>query len=135
MNDPAEATEHMEAPHEFIKRYFRERTEQLKQEISLRAAYRAKYFTEDCLWDSRRESISRSESEEIVELTSSENEATIITQSAAPHQRLRYHLIRAGTRWSIDRVDIKLPIGDEWSTLEEMTKRLGVVVKGPAPGK
>jgi hypothetical protein len=122
---------HMETPEQFLKRYFQERTEQAKREIEQRAAYRAKYFTDDCIWDSRRDSINQSESEEITEIATSENAATVMTMtpSVVPYPRLRYHLIRAGDRWLIERVDMRLPTGDEWSNVQEMKDKFNALMR------
>ena len=94
---------------QFMREYFRERTETVRTEIARREPFRQKYYAADCHFDSRRESVAQSEVEDVLSITSRDTEAEVITTgfgSARSRWRLRYHLQSVGDRWIIKRADM-----------------------------
>src|ERR1700722_6286405 len=92
-------------PEEFIREYFRERTERIRAELVNREPFRKKFYASDCLFDSRRNDVEFSEGEEILEvLQSNAGKVQVITRKPpvlGRHLRARYHLKASGDAWLI----------------------------------
>lgn len=97
----------MQSAEEFMRVYFRSRTDQIKTEIQNRQSFRAEFFTDGCVWDSRKNEDTRSEAESIVSVSGTDSEAAVITQPASPFPKFRYHLRKETQRWLIRGVDIE----------------------------
>jgi hypothetical protein len=92
---------------QFMRQFFRERTETKKRILEMRRPFRQRFCDDECLWDSRRRVIERSESEAVVRVDQSENEVYVITSVAHPDQRLRYHIKEFGESWLIREVELE----------------------------
>ena len=101
----------MQSAEDFMKSFFLARTAEVQSELEARKQFRNKFFAEGCAWDSRRRSVERSESERIVEVSSSDTTAEVITREIDPFPRLRYHLERVRDSWLIQRVDVEFQKG------------------------
>jgi hypothetical protein len=97
----------MQSPEVFMSDYFRERTEQLKREIQDRMSFRAKFFTDDCVWDSRKDDLRRSECERVINVSDAGSKAEVITQPASPFPKFRYHLQTQLQSWLIKNVELE----------------------------
>jgi hypothetical protein len=90
---------------EFMREYFRERTERIRDELVRNKPFREKYYSSDCQFESRQNSIEWSEKEEIHEVVHSNNSEVQIITVKPPllgHQlRTRYHLKSFGDSWQI----------------------------------
>jgi hypothetical protein len=92
---------------EFMSEFFSMRTNIVRRELRDRLTFRQTFFSNCCLWDGRRRSVERSESEVITEISATDNEAVVITREVEPFPRLRYHLQAEGTRWRIWSVEVE----------------------------
>ena len=103
----------MQTPEEFMREYFRERTEVTRAEIARRQPFRQKFYLEDCKFDSRNGAIAQSEAEQILSVTSFEEGTEVITTGIGTDQRtwrLRYQLQAIGDLWLIKRVQMECGI-------------------------
>jgi len=94
----------------FMREFFNARTAEIKRELESRESFRRIFFSDDCTWDSRRDEVSRSESEEIVTVSmhdANNSRAAVVTQPMSPFPKLRYHLESKGENWAIRSVDIE----------------------------
>jgi len=95
----------MESAEQFMSVFFRARTADISRELRDREPFRHTFFAEGCIWDSRRRSVQRSDSEQVVEVSLSAKGAAVITREIYPFPRLRYHLLRLNDKWLIERVE------------------------------
>lgn len=103
----------MQTPEEFMRKYFRERTDVIRAEISRRQPFRQKFYFEDCAFDNRKGAIAQSEAEQILSVTSFEEGTEVITTGIGTEQRtwrLRYQLQAIGDHWLIKRVQMECGI-------------------------
>src|SRR5882762_3756884 len=92
--------------------YLRERTALLKEDVVRFAAFRRKFYAEDCRRDNREGILKESESETIINVSTTASEAEVITGVEDPKggiRRLRYRLRAANERWLINRLEIECP--------------------------
>jgi hypothetical protein len=97
----------MQSPEEFMNEYFQARAIEIERDIERRSAYRKKFFTEQCLWDSRKGEADRSRSETVLRVWYSDSTAYVITRNPRPLPELRYHLKRSGENWLIRCVEMR----------------------------
>lgn len=97
----------MQSVEEFMTCMFAARTETLKKEALVRLPYRRRYFSEECLWDSRMSSVEGSEAEKVLDIWVDESDAKVITSghSIIYSTELRYHLVRKDDSWLIRNVE------------------------------
>jgi hypothetical protein len=104
----------MQSVEEFMRQYFGERIADEKREQASRIPFRRKFHTDDCYWDSRAGQSEMMQSEMILNISTSDTEAAVVTTrdfSAVPggvHQ-LCYHLQASGDGWLIRDVDMWCP--------------------------
>jgi hypothetical protein len=89
----------MRAVADFMRGLFDARIAEEREILLKRAPYRQKFFTPDCLWDSRKFTLEMIESETVTSIEGSGLEATVITEyrvsvssTSAQINRRRYHL-------------------------------------------
>ncbi len=110
----------MQSAEDFMKSFFHARTAEVRRELEAHSPFRKMFFTDDCAWNSRRRSVERSESEAIVEVSTSGTEAEVITREIDPFPRLRYILQRKDDTWLIQRVDVEFQKG-KWTVYGDRT--------------
>lgn len=117
-----------------MRNFFAERTNAKRQVLEVHQTYRRQFYHADCLWDSRKEVLQRSEAERFVGSSLSETGAIVVT-SGAGLARERYHLGAGGRNWMIDKVqmecawcrgrgifkDCKFCDGSGWQSREHMS--------------
>jgi len=104
----------MQPAQEFMQEYLCERTAITTKELELLAPFRRKFYTDDCRRHGHVEKlpqiVKENESEKIVQVSSSETGAEVIT-GVETHdgdlQRLRYRLEARSESWLIQRVDLE----------------------------
>jgi hypothetical protein len=69
---------------EFMREYFMARIADAEREQRSRAAYRSKYYTPDCLFDSREGTVEMIKSEQIVGVTANGDGGEVITTVRNP---------------------------------------------------
>ena len=89
--------------------YFREHTLELKKEAEIHSAYRKRFFSPECDWDSNKLAIGWCEAEKIINMTPVDTGASVITAGFSPW-RLRYHLRPEGQGWLIWEVATECPM-------------------------
>jgi hypothetical protein len=96
---------------EFMLSYFKERSVIVREEMERRKPLRAAYFTDRCTWDSRRDCISRSEGEAVVDISVADDMAAVITSGGfgIGGQKLLYDLRFQSGRWLIENVQFECP--------------------------
>jgi len=101
---------------EFMHGLFSARIAEEKQILASRVLYREKYFTNDCLWDSREGTLEMIETETVSTVDEGDFEGTVITtfsssflKSDQQLQRRKYHLKRSGDGWRISLVEHQCP--------------------------
>jgi hypothetical protein len=89
----------MQSVADYMQELFDTRIAEEKTILANRASYRQKFFSADCLWDSRRFTLEMIESERIVSIEDLGSQTLVITEytaSASPPSartnRRRYHL-------------------------------------------
>lgn len=95
----------MQTVDEFMAEYFQARTSQLRSEEINRQPLRKRFFSKDCIWDSREGCVERSEREKVVSISTSGETTYIITDVPRPRPSLRYHLRQQDGVWQIVEVD------------------------------
>ena len=97
---------------DFMRELLDARIAEEKAILANRAPYRKKFFTSDCLWDSRRFTLEMNESERIVNVDDSGPQPTVITEYTAsvspPSARInrrRYQLKTNADSFLICRVE------------------------------
>ena len=93
---------------QFMTEHFRERTTVVKKAVEIHAAYRKRFYSPDCDWDSNEGSVQSSEAERIVNIVPIETGVHVMTLDYCPF-RLRYDLRPEGKSWLIWEVDVKCP--------------------------
>ena len=104
----------MESISTFMRRYFEARVADAEREMKDRMPFRGKFFTVDCVFDSRIRTLEILRSEEIENVDSVSS--TVITfsknsfkASASERQKKRYHLVAVDNNWLIRMVEIECP--------------------------
>ena len=133
----------MESPEDFMRAFFSQRTLQIKSELENLRSFRQRFYSHECLWDSRKGSIERSEAEIILHISTSEKGVCVITGATDPWPGLRYHLQKTKDGWLIHGVDGQCALcrgqsgntnchckGTGWLKEVDLLKRL----KGGYPG-
>jgi hypothetical protein len=95
----------MQTIEEFMTDFFRARSAQLEREREDRKAFRERFYSRDCSWDSRKGDVERSGRERVVSISRSEKGADVITEGTDPWPKVRYHLRSGGDGWVIEKVD------------------------------
>lgn len=91
---------------QFIYDCFQERTSALKRRLEIHQAYRRRFYRNECLWDSHRGVVEKSEGEKIVGVSLSDTETSVVTTGCTIY-RSRYRVIASGGSWSIQEVDME----------------------------
>ena len=100
----------MQTPEEFMREYLAARAAEEARELENRMPFRRKYFTEGCIWESRKGAMEGILSQVIESVEGSKNDVRVITrgkQQASWPRRLRYCLKRNGEAWLIQDVDLE----------------------------
>jgi hypothetical protein len=105
---------------QFIYDCFRERTATLKMVLEIRRDYRRRFYHSECLWDSRRGVVEKSESEKIVSVSPSEFGAAVVTTGDGIF-RSRYDVRLSGNSWVVREVDVECG-GKGWRSWKERAK-------------
>jgi hypothetical protein len=90
-----------------MREFFQARTADIRKELERRQPFRDQYFTPDCHYDSRAESIERSENETILRILDEGPKAMVFTEQVEPSPKLRYHLKQNEQRWLIECVNME----------------------------
>ena len=105
----------METITDFMNGFFACRNTEEELYLKSRESFRQKFYTNDCLWDSRFGTLEMNKSEAVVLVEESESEARVITnhrfqfRAVATEFRLRYHLELRNNNWIIRRVESECP--------------------------
>lgn len=99
----------VQAPEDFIQEFLVAHSAQIKRELADRAPFRRRFFSEDCLWDSREAAFEDSQAEAISGVSVSESGVTVTTRAAIGFGGLRYHLRASGESWLIFCVEFRCP--------------------------
>jgi hypothetical protein len=91
---------------QFMTDFFQERTAALKMVLENRREYRLRYYHSECLWDSRRGGVEKSEAEKIVDVSPSDIGTDVISTGSTIN-RSRYRLTLSGESWLICAVDME----------------------------
>lgn len=98
----------------FMWQFFEARVADAEREMRDRMPFRNKFFTADCVFDSRTRTLEILKSEEIESVDSAAS--TVITfsknsfkASVSERQRKRYHLVTVDNNWLIRMVEIECP--------------------------
>lgn len=101
---------------EFMGELFSARLAEEKRILENRIAYRQKFFSPDCFWDSRKGTLGMIESERVVSTEVLGVNANVITEYNIPFygpnvrfDRRRYQLKQAGEHWLIYMVEQQCP--------------------------
>jgi hypothetical protein len=94
-----------EAVEQFMRGFFLERTEIVREELIQQQPHRRLYYHPDCDWCSGWGTVELSEGERIEKIEASERAARVITSGSHPNHRSRFHLDRLEEGWRIVRVD------------------------------
>jgi hypothetical protein len=113
----------METPEDFMKRYFKARTEEFEREREARLPFRERFYTTECEVDSRALDVRRSEAEVIVELDSAGDEARVVTRNMQPLPPCRYTLVKNQETWMIKNAEFFYG-GLGWLGLQAMKDKL-----------
>ncbi|MFQ3168049.1 MAG: hypothetical protein ACI8QI_000586 [Limisphaerales bacterium] len=95
-----------------MSEYLLARAADEKQHLASRAGYRRKYFTDDCFFDSRKFTLEMIESEKVVDIEQSVQEAKVITtysvhiKGTTLTNRQRYHLKPLEESWLIEKAEM-----------------------------
>ncbi len=95
---------------DFMRDYFLARIAEEERERPNRVAYRRKFYTADCFFDSREGTIEMIESEHV--LATNDETGEVITAftnpilEGSPPQKQRYLLTRSGEAWLIREVQL-----------------------------
>jgi hypothetical protein len=102
----------MEPVEDFMRKFFRARIAEEKRILASGAPFRQKFYTVDCQSDSRAGTLEMLQSEEIIGVSGSDLEPTIITVATVTFcppipqtHRLRYHLKAVSDSWLIWQVE------------------------------
>ena len=125
----------MQTVKEFMDTFFRERLTQEEEYQKVRLPFRRRFFTEECRFDSRADTLARFQSEKIIQIDEEESVSRVVTDQIFYYMgksktiRMRYHLRRADTRWLIEKVQTACPLcegpgdsnclfckGEQWRT-------------------
>jgi hypothetical protein len=97
---------------QFMRDYFLARIAEEERELRSRAAYRRKFFTAGCFFDSREGTIEMIKSEHVIRSTASDETGEVITVitdpslAGSPPLRHRYLLTPSGESWLISEVQL-----------------------------
>jgi len=97
----------MQTVESFMHEFFLARNAEVKRELAAREPFRERFFAKDCLWDSRRGVLERSEGEIIEAVLSFDGGAEVVTKELRPFHRLRYHLCAVADTWQIKWVEFE----------------------------
>jgi hypothetical protein len=104
----------MQSIEDFMYDFFLNRTSEIKRELKAREPFRDKFFTDNCLWDRRKGVVEESQTETIVNISKSGNQATVLTNwkgsLAKDGRKLRYHLLTVAEGWRINCVEFECPM-------------------------
>jgi hypothetical protein len=109
----------MQRVDEFMTTFFRARTHDEQEYQKTRAPFRAKFFAQNCRFDSHADTLQRMESEKIVSIIDGDkSEANVITEQTFHYSagvkpiRHRYHLGLLNGAWLIENVQTACVICD-----------------------
>lgn len=91
---------------QFMSHFFQERTASLKRLLEIHFVYWRRFYHEECLHDSRRGTLERSEAEKIISISPSVGETEVVTTGHTVG-RSRYHVKSSSAGWLIHEVDIE----------------------------
>lgn len=117
-------TDPLQPVEEFMREFFRARIREEQRLQASRIPFRQSYYSADCQWDSRSQTLEMFESERIFSIEQMESDAKVITSHVKPFfppdtktQRLRYCLRVISDKWLITKVQLECPMclgrGDE----------------------
>jgi len=90
---------------QFINNCFHDRTEALKSRLETHQAFWQRFYHSECLWDSRRGVIEKSQEEKVISISPFDVETLVITSGSI--YRDRYHLKPSGRSWLIHEIDME----------------------------
>jgi hypothetical protein len=99
---------HDDAIERFMTDFFREHIIARKKEVEIHSAYRDRFYSPECDWDSNKLALGWCEAEKIVNMMPIDRGAHVITAGFSPW-RLRYHLRPEGQSWLIWEVATECP--------------------------
>ncbi len=108
----------MQSIEEFMRDYLSSRMAEERREQASRAAFRNKFYTRSCVFDSRAGTLEMIESEGILSTSINAEKGDAITASKNPllpgnlPSKQRYHLQRAGDTWLIQDVEFACHVCD-----------------------
>jgi hypothetical protein len=100
----------MQTVEEFMTTFFRARTSEEEEYQKRRAPFRAKFFAQNCRFDSHADTLQRMESEKIVSIDTDKSDPKVITEQIFHYSagvktiRHRYHLRLLNGAWLIENV-------------------------------
>lgn len=107
---------------QFMTQYFSERTNTLRLMLEVRRPFLQRFYDPDCLYDSRKGTVERSEAETIESVIPSETEVMVVTSGTSlPNQRRRYQVQFLAEICLIAEVEVEQGCG-QWRNSEAMSK-------------
>lgn len=106
----------MEKVEDFMHTFFRARLAEEEEYQRRRMPFRKKFFTEECRYDSRGDTLARLQSERITHIDEGESISRVVTDQTFHYMgtpktiRTRYHLRRADSGWLIEKVQTACPV-------------------------
>ncbi|HEY3855723.1 MAG TPA: hypothetical protein VGO67_15150 [Verrucomicrobiae bacterium] len=91
---------------QFMHSYFQERTATIRRHMVLHQVFRSRFYHDECFWDCGRGSVNASEAEKVLDISSTDAGANIVTK-ASENRRHRYRLESFGESWLISAVDME----------------------------
>lgn len=92
--------------YDFMHSCFRERTAALKLQHEIHRTYRQRFYHDECLYESGRGVVEKSEAEQVVSIAPSDIGISVVTTGTAIY-RSRYHVKSSGGSWLIHDVDME----------------------------
>ena len=104
----------MKSISDFMWNFFEARVADAEREMRDRMSFRSKFFTVDCVFDSRTRTLEIMRSEEIDSIDSVSSTVITISRnsfkaSVSERHRKRYHLVAMDSNWLIRMVEIECP--------------------------
>ena len=104
----------MDSISDFMRQFFEARVADAEREMRDRMLFRSKFFTVDCVFDSRTRTLEIMKSEEIDSVDSVSSTVITISRnsfkaSVSDRQKKRYHLVAVVNNWLIRMVEIECP--------------------------
>ena len=108
----------MQPIEQFFAEYIRERSAFYQTELELLRPIRQRFFSPDCIYDSRQGMVEHSNAERILSVSQADGETLLETTGKHRSEKLplRYHLRPSGDSWRIHQVEMQCPCRGDGGT-------------------